>query len=712
MTDDKRSDNLVGKQLGDYKLKSLLAEGGMARIYRAVDVELEREVAVKVLTSAMADSDTSLAERFQREAKAVAKLEHENIIPIYRAGQQDGYYYLAMKLVQGKDLADELNELKQQYKLMNPRRMLHIMEQVASALDFAHKADIVHRDVKPSNILIDDTGRALLSDFGLVLRLGFDKTLGTAFGTPRYISPEQALASEKALPASDIYSLGVIVYEILTGHMLFEAENAMQIALSHISETPRPPTELNPEIPPDVERELLKALEKEPGSRHETAGEFIKALKRGYGDLLPSPRQIAPELAQSHTPVMETPVNFEQIVKEQRKGTVVEAPQPESAVDTTEGDKTPRMAPPKLRRRSRKRYRIFLLVMIAVVFEMGVVLSQFGDEAGLTTPPTVIAELLAYFDDATATITPTPTLTPTNTPVVPTVFFSETMNVRSGPGLEFDPPIGSFRQGETTEILAVSLDEEWLKVRFEDGEDGVGWVFAPYVEIDGDLSKLPTDAGPATATPIATDTPRPTNTRAATDTPAPSRTPTPEPEATQPPASSTPKTEAPIATNTGAPPATRTAVPTNTPRPAATGAASLFMPGEGEPVTLFYNFATFALRNDSEDEQVLDVRDLMIMREDKTSPFSGDANNLLVVPPATCVVITSHNQPADAPEEWGCESIHNLIQIPMDAMFWRQTRNSEVFLVLVDEESLAECPAILRGGEDTCEFNWPLLDGE
>ena len=248
MTGDKHSESLVGKQLGDYKLKSLLAEGGMARIYRAIDVELEREVAIKVLLTTMVDSDTTLAERFQREAKAVAKLEHENIIPIYRAGQQDGYYYLAMKLIEGRDLSDELNELKQQYKLMNPRRMLHIMEQVAAALDFAHKVDIVHRDVKPSNILIDTTGRALLSDFGLVLRKEIDQTLGTAFGTPRYISPEQALASEKAEPASDIYSLGVIVYEILTGQMLFEAENAMQIALSHISETPRPPSELNPEI--------------------------------------------------------------------------------------------------------------------------------------------------------------------------------------------------------------------------------------------------------------------------------------------------------------------------------------------------------------------------------------------------------------------------------------------------------------------------------
>ena len=127
---------------------------------------------------------------------------------------------------------------------------------------------------------------------------------------------------------------------------------------------------------------------------------------------------------------------------------------------------------------------------------------------------------------------------------------------------------------------------------------------------------------------------------------------------------------------------------------------------------LFYNFATFALRNNSEDEQVLAVGDLMMMREDETSPFSGEANNLLVVPPGTCVVITSQNQPADAPTEWGCETIHNLIQIPMDALFWRQTRNSEFFRVLVDEESLTDCPAILRGGEDTCEFNWPLLNGE
>src|SRR5664279_1303309 len=161
----------------------------MARIYEAIDRRLGRQAAVKVL-EANPDNhydDEAMPMRFQREARAVARLEHDHIITIYQYGEQDGLYFIAMKLVRGGDLAQELARLRRNGERMDVRRGLRILEQVASALDFAHAAQIIHRDVKPSNILLDANDRATLTDFGLVIQRTLDSTLGTAFGTPRYI---------------------------------------------------------------------------------------------------------------------------------------------------------------------------------------------------------------------------------------------------------------------------------------------------------------------------------------------------------------------------------------------------------------------------------------------------------------------------------------------------------------------------------------------
>jgi serine/threonine protein kinase len=280
---DISKDPMIGKQLGDYRLTSVLATGGMARIYKAMDYQLQRQAAVKVLSQQEIEGDKTLTKRFQREARAVAALEHDHIITIYQYGEQDGVYFLAMKLVKGKDLAQELKRLKRAGHKMDVRRGLFILEQVASALDYAHAAGVVHRDIKPSNILLDDDDKAILTDFGLVLRASAETTLGTAFGTPRYIAPEQAISSNKAVPQSDIYALGIILYEILCGETPFGGESPVEIALSHISDTPPPPRSKDRNIPETVEREILKALDKEPEKRHRTAVEFIGAVRKAYG---------------------------------------------------------------------------------------------------------------------------------------------------------------------------------------------------------------------------------------------------------------------------------------------------------------------------------------------------------------------------------------------------------------------------------------------
>lgn len=277
--------NLVGQQLGDYKLLSKLTSGGMAHIFIGEDVKLGRKAAIKVLLPDMASEDQLLAERFEREARAVAQLEHDNIIPIYQFGEKDGLYFIAMRFIDGNDLSDELRKYRERGQRMPIDRALDILEQVASALDHAHKFGIVHRDVKPSNVLIGFNDKAVLSDFGLVLWQSVDKTLGTAFGTPRYISPEQATDSQSAVPQSDIYSLAVILYEIVTGQVMFEGNTPMEIALSHITETPRLPRTLNPDIPVRAQNEIMRALNKDADKRHQTAAAFIQAVREAYETL-------------------------------------------------------------------------------------------------------------------------------------------------------------------------------------------------------------------------------------------------------------------------------------------------------------------------------------------------------------------------------------------------------------------------------------------
>jgi serine/threonine protein kinase len=274
--------DLSGKRLGDYVLLRKFASGGMAHIYLGEDSNLKRKAAIKVLSPDMAGSDDVLKDRFEREARAIANLHHPHIVPIYQFQKVDNLYFIAMLYVEGNDLADEIKKYRDRNELMPPRRWLPILKQVAGALDHAHLRGIVHRDVKPSNILLDDGDEAYLSDFGLVLWEEVDKTLGTAFGTPRYISPEQATDSQSAVPQSDIYSLAVIVYELVTGKVMFKGKTPMEVALSHITEQPTPPRAHNPDVPANAQNEIMKALQKDATKRHNTALEFITKLEQAF----------------------------------------------------------------------------------------------------------------------------------------------------------------------------------------------------------------------------------------------------------------------------------------------------------------------------------------------------------------------------------------------------------------------------------------------
>jgi serine/threonine-protein kinase len=278
-----KNDTFLNHNMGDYRLQEIVAVGGMARVYLGIDQNLDRRAAVKVLELDQTWVDETIIQRFEREAKAIAALEHDNIITIYQYGKhQDGAYFLAMQYIDGRDLRQELKEYSRKDLKMSVERGMNIMKQVAAALDFAHQAGIIHRDIKPSNVLLTKDDKAILTDFGLVL-VATDATLGTAFGTPRYIAPEQAVASQQAVAQSDIYSLAVIMYEILTGETPFDGETPMEIALAHVSDIPDPPSKREPSVPKAVDDVLLRALAKDPSERYQTAVDFVNAVAEGYG---------------------------------------------------------------------------------------------------------------------------------------------------------------------------------------------------------------------------------------------------------------------------------------------------------------------------------------------------------------------------------------------------------------------------------------------
>lgn len=293
--------------MGDYRLEEVLAIGGMARVYIGIDPKLERRAAVKVLELNQDWVDETIIARFEREAKAVAALDHPNIITIYQYGTQQDAYFIAMRYIEGKDLRQVLRDHQKQEKLLPLERTLNIMRQVAAALDFAHQRGLIHRDIKPSNILLTPDDRAILTDFGLVLS-NSDKTLGTAFGTPRYIAPEQAVASQQAVPQSDIYALAVIAYEMIAGSTPFDGDTPMEIALAHVSEEPEPPSKRQPSIPASVDAVLLKALNKLPEDRYPTAHAFIEALASAYANPKSAPVAAPSRSAQPQPAAIPSPV--------------------------------------------------------------------------------------------------------------------------------------------------------------------------------------------------------------------------------------------------------------------------------------------------------------------------------------------------------------------------------------------------------------------
>jgi len=260
---------------GRYSIMTRIGSGGMAEVYCANDLQLGRKVALKLLHRRFAE-DGDFVERFRREASSAAGLQHPNVVGVYDRGEWEGTYYIAMEYLEGRSLKEVLNE----HGPLPAGLAIHVTEQILRAARFAHQRGIIHRDLKPHNVIVDDEWRVRVTDFGIARAGASDMTeTGSIMGTAQYLSPEQA-QGHAVSAASDIYAIGILLYELLAGRVPFDGDSAVTIALKQVSEAPVPPSVHNPAVPPELDAIVLRALEKEPADRFADAEEFIVALQR------------------------------------------------------------------------------------------------------------------------------------------------------------------------------------------------------------------------------------------------------------------------------------------------------------------------------------------------------------------------------------------------------------------------------------------------
>jgi len=271
--------SLEGKTLGKYRILEPLGRGGMARVYRAYHPQLDRYVAVKVMRSDLTDDGDFLA-RFQREARSIGALRHTNIVQVFDFDMHDGIYYMVMELLEGDTLKTRLNDYRLRGERMPFGEIVRIMLDVLKGLAFAHSEGMIHRDIKPANVLLTKHGEAVVGDFGIAHIIGGTQytTNGMLMGTLEYMAPEQGMKGH-CDASSDVYSLGVVFYEMLTQHIPFQADTPLAILMKHVNDPLPLPRKINPTIPVPLERIVLKAMAKDPDDRYTSANAMAEALK-------------------------------------------------------------------------------------------------------------------------------------------------------------------------------------------------------------------------------------------------------------------------------------------------------------------------------------------------------------------------------------------------------------------------------------------------
>jgi serine/threonine-protein kinase len=394
---------LIGTRLGAYDIQALLGSGGMANVYRAFDTNLHRAVAIKVLSPAAA-AQPGFAERFRQEARLIANLRHPHIVQVYDFGEQDGQSYMVQELLAGPTLGAWMADLAARGMRPTAEDIGTIVAQLAGALDAAHAAGIIHRDVKPANALWHDPGRLVLTDFGIAKQVLSDATqtkFGVVFGTPSYLSPEQA-QSLPLTPASDVYSLGVVLYELLAGDVPFRGVTPLRVAMDHI-QTPPPPLPARPDLPSSVEAVVQRALAKDPAERFGSAGELAQTLARAW--IVPATTSSRPG-ADIHNQATQ---HWQPVAPAAAARTTPPLPSAprldEPFAVGTPPHRSPFRSPPLTRPRS---LLPLLGALLVIVLLAGVLLaargrSQTGDTAGRTTSDPAVQSATAALPTSTPT---------------------------------------------------------------------------------------------------------------------------------------------------------------------------------------------------------------------------------------------------------------------------------------------------------------------
>jgi tRNA A-37 threonylcarbamoyl transferase component Bud32 len=642
-------DPLIGRQLGDYRIIGVIGRGGMAAVYRGYDVRLDRYAAVKVMGAHLATEEDheQYRQRFLREARSIARLSHPHIVGVYQFGETDNVYYMAMIFIEGRNLSQIVKEYAANGQLMPRAQVIRIARDIGNALDYAHANGVIHRDVKPSNIMVTSDGQAILTDFGLALSAS-EGTIGNTFGSAHYIAPEQAVSSADAVPQSDLYSLGIVLYQLLTARVPFDDPSPMSVALKHINEPPPPPRKFNALLPPEVDRVLLRALEKKPHQRYPTGDALALALARA----------------------LET-------------GGVSESP--ERRISTDEFDLSsistvlyepsrPTLSRRRRQQRSRLLTTVGLLALALIgalafvlVFAPRSVVAPGGAEATATlAPPTEATEAVVAF-------VPTDTLTPTRRPPTRT----------QRPLVVADAPTETDTETTSTETLTPTRTLRTTTTR---------------------TTATPTDATPtrtlrSTRTPTPTATPTPTRTSRSTRTPTATDTARRTPRLTPTDTATASATRRVIPTLTGTPTPTDTRTPTRTAEtvlPTLTRRASAFN-DDDPPLLLIYDRDTLVAHNRSSRQ--LNLSDLSFVQalpngrelRFEARSWSGGVTQPGVLPGGDCFQIwTTDIFELPAPDYCQARQAWRVVGSPR--WFWRSDDDDAAFEVRRGDQVLASCP--------------------
>jgi len=272
-------DLTVGEMFaGRYRIEQIIGRGGMGVVYKATDTQLDEIVAIKTLPGGMMQRSAEDLERFKREIRLARKITHRNVLRTYDYGEADGMYFISMEFVRGYTLSELLSEADK--RQVAPRLAMGIARQICRGLEVAHEQGIIHRDIKPQNVLIDHRGEVKIMDFGIARLTEGPEAMtqaGLIVGTPHYMSPEQ-VQGKQLDPRSDVYALGIVLYEMLAGRRPFESTSLTGVLAAHITETPKPAIEVRPEIGREINAIIMKCLSKDPKQRYENAGELLHDL--------------------------------------------------------------------------------------------------------------------------------------------------------------------------------------------------------------------------------------------------------------------------------------------------------------------------------------------------------------------------------------------------------------------------------------------------